>query len=49
MGNCLCDEADEYMAYNRLHDLEDPHLQPEWLRRHHPLFQHDGINRHPWL
>ena len=21
----------------------------DWLRDNHPLFQHDGINRHPWL
>ena len=37
MGNCLCDEADEFMAHNAEHGLADPRLDPFWLE--HNRFQ----------
>ena len=49
MGNCLCEGAGEYMAYNRLHGPDDPWQQPHWLRRHHPPFLHDGIEANPGM
>ena len=49
MGTCACESAGRFQAYNKRHGLADPRLDPQWLRDNHPLFQHDGINRHPWL
>ena len=39
MGNCLCDDADELIAFNKKHGFADPRNDPEWLAKNHHLFQ----------
>ena len=49
MGNCACENAVSFHEYNTRHQLVDPRLDPQWQRDNHPLFQHEGIRRNPWL
>ena len=49
MGCCLCTHADDCMAYNARHGLDDPRHQPEWLRRQHPMFRSDEQGTNPHL
>ena len=39
MGNCLCDDADDLIAFNKKYGFADPRDDPEWLAKNHHLFQ----------
>ena len=40
MGNCLCEDMEEFVAYNKRHGLVDPRLDAQWLNENHGLFQY---------